>query len=517
MHRLLPLVLLIISLSLAGGLPRLDGAHSLAPADTTTFQLGTIDIRPGSHAIVRGHDLTGRVTASYRAGTAFLNGVAWREHLTRQEAAGSLRELETYMTSPQGAVAIHTQGGGSMRAAGPDAEAYLKTLRELEAAGWQPDKVKPGLVGTRALVEIAEAHGFKPRPPRVRTTLVSFPEVTRGILRPRWQLLTPWHHLSTPAVVDTAIFSMVRYGELSVLEIRTGRGIRTVRLPRGGMVESPVRDEATLYLSTGNSTVVALDLATQRPRWTRALVRQDLKRECVVINWKVTAPALGEGRVYLASQDGKVYALERASGRELWTYDAGSTLAAAPIFDRGTVYVAGFNNQLVALRALDGEPRWVCGLGEAIEFCSPVFLDGTVYLAGRGGSVFAVDADRGTFRWKRSVGRLFRGSMTGSAGLLCVADSSGIYGLDASTGSTRWTIAEGAQSPVYAAGLIFCVTHVGVLLVIDPENGSILERHDVAGICFFSHPQVENGYVLVPATSDSAGSLMCFDLKPPGQ
>jgi hypothetical protein len=126
----MPLVLLIISLSLAGGFPGLDGAHSLAPADTTAFQLGLIDIRPGSHAIVRGHDLTGRVTASYRAGTAFLNGVTWQEHLTRQEAAGSLRGLETYMTSPQGGVAIYARGG-SMLAAGQDAEACLKALREL--------------------------------------------------------------------------------------------------------------------------------------------------------------------------------------------------------------------------------------------------------------------------------------------------------------------------------------------------------------------------------------------------
>jgi outer membrane protein assembly factor BamB len=237
----------------------------------------------------------------------------------------------------------------------------------------------------------------------------------------------------------------------------------------------------------------------------------------MVINWIVTAPALGEGRIYLASQEGKVYALERDSGRELWTHDAGMALAAAPLFDRGTVYVAGFNNQLVALRALDGRPRWACALGEAIELCSPVFLDGTVYLAGRGGNVFAVDAERGTLRWKERVGRLFRGGMTAADGLVCAADSSGIYGLDASTGSTRWTIAEGAQSPVYAAGLIFCVTHVGVLLVIEPANGAILERHDVAGICFFSHPRVEDGYVLVPAGSDSAGSLMCFELKPPGQ
>ena len=71
----------------------------------------------------------------------------------------------------------------------------------------------------------------------------------------------------------------------------------------------------------------------------------------------VAEPIIRDGRVVVASLDGRVLALDAEDGEVLWSYRAtpGSLVLAAPaVGDDGTVYVADVDGTLTALRPPGG-------------------------------------------------------------------------------------------------------------------------------------------------------------------
>ena len=47
-----------------------------------------------------------------------------------------------------------------------------------------------------------------------------------------------------------------------------------------------------------------------------------------------------EGRVYVGSNDGRFYVLEAATGKKLWEYEAGAALSSSPAIGNGKVVIA---------------------------------------------------------------------------------------------------------------------------------------------------------------------------------
>jgi len=105
-------------------------------------------------------------------------------------------------------------------------------------------------------------------------------------------------------------------------------------------------------------------------------------------------PAVAGGVVYAASQDGRVYAFDAASGAELdgWPVDLGSASGSAPAVVDGVVYVGDDDGRLHAIDATSGETQWRFGTGGRLE-TPPVVVDGTVYVSSTGGGVYAVEGD----------------------------------------------------------------------------------------------------------------------------
>jgi outer membrane protein assembly factor BamB len=77
---------------------------------------------------------------------------------------------------------------------------------------------------------------------------------------------------------------------------------------------------------------------------------------------QTSAPvAVGQAAVYLACDDGTLYAYAREDGRELWRYRVSEATIGSPVvgFD-GNIYVTGPRGNLHAV-APDGRQLWVAG------------------------------------------------------------------------------------------------------------------------------------------------------------
>ncbi len=106
--------------------------------------------------------------------------------------------------------------------------------------------------------------------------------------------------------------------------------------------------------------------------------------------------------IYLTSGNGRLYALDQHTGKIRWSAaDGGST--ASPVTDRSQVYVAGADGRLYAFDALTGTRVWSAPAGCSIT-TEPGLAGSTVYIGAQDGRVYALNRTNGNRRWSTSAG-----------------------------------------------------------------------------------------------------------------
>jgi ribosomal protein L4 len=60
-----------------------------------------------------------------------------------------------------------------------------------------------------------------------------------------------------------------------------------------------------------------------------------------------SSPAIAGGRVFVGSNDGRVYGLDLASGKKVWEYEAASPVTSSPAVAKGKVVVATADGQVI--------------------------------------------------------------------------------------------------------------------------------------------------------------------------
>ena len=65
-------------------------------------------------------------------------------------------------------------------------------------------------------------------------------------------------------------------------------------------------------------------------------------------NLRQSGPALGNGVVYVGSEDGSLYAVSAAEGKELWSFETGAKITASPTLVDGVVYVGSHDGAMYA-------------------------------------------------------------------------------------------------------------------------------------------------------------------------
>ena len=84
--------------------------------------------------------------------------------------------------------------------------------------------------------------------------------------------------------------------------------------------------------------VHALDAATGKARWTH-MTRARID----------ASPAVAGGRVFVGSNDGRLYVLEIASGKVVWEYEDGGALMSSPAIAAGRVVFGSSDGRVVCV------------------------------------------------------------------------------------------------------------------------------------------------------------------------
>ena len=232
-----------------------------------------------------------------------------------------------------------------------------------------------------------------------------------------------------------------------------------------------------------------------------------------------------DGAIVFGGDDGHVYSVDAATGRQRWMQATGGPVSSTPAIAGGRVYALSYDGRLYALDERSGEVLWKFATeGERrfearglhgmqprsqtfpdvfdVYLSSPMVADGAVFFGSGDGHLYAVDADTGDLRWRFRTGDVVHASPAFADGVVYAGSWDGrFYAVDARSGQQRWQVATDASwvnaSPAVSDGRVYFGTSDSSLYrVVDAAGGQPLQQHDVRAYMFAS-PTVAGDVVLL--------------------
>jgi outer membrane protein assembly factor BamB len=246
----------------------------------------------------------------------------------------------------------------------------------------------------------------------------------------------------------------------------------------------PIGDGNRIYAASQDGKVVAIDPDSGKLRW-----KSDLEIDLSA------GPDVRDGVVAIASQDGYIVLLDSDSGDELWRSYVGGETLAKPLIKDNTVVVQTIDNRLVALARYDGKQRWEAKQSApalTMRGASSPLLVGSSVIAGfDNGRLLAFDIDTGDIEWDSMLAL-----PTGRSDLDRLADIDGaiavvgqdiyaggyqgrITSIAAESGQVLWAREISTFKGVAADwNSVYTVKDDGEIIALTRNNGAELWRND---------------------------------------
>lgn len=233
-----------------------------------------------------------------------------------------------------------------------------------------------------------------------------------------------------------------------------------------------------------------------------------------------SSPVVADGRIYLATDAGRLFAMDADDGSTLWSFTAGANFRTTPAVADGRVYFGGGDDGMFyALDAASGQPLWTYPTGDRLTYTTPTVVDGTVYFGtgwgtGDGGWIYALDAATGTLRWRTFIGAqvFFAPAVADGTVFAGSYDARRLVALDAATGAEKWALTRDndgfAAMPTYADGVVYVGTNnfdtgVGSILAVDAGTGALLWEASGHGDASGSAPIVNGNLVIAGSNQNN--------------
>ena len=212
-------------------------------------------------------------------------------------------------------------------------------------------------------------------------------------------------------------------------------------------------------------------------------------------------PLFMDDLVLVPNADDNLYALD-LNGKLKWKFAAGEALWSQPVLDSDRLFVASMDHFLYAVDRGDGSQLWKTDLvGSMVS--SPTFVDGILYVGSMAKGVAAVDAETGKILWRFPTSGMIWSRPSYHEGTLYFGDLSGtVYAVNAEDGSQLWKVENQGvitgDMTVFEDGIAFVTEENGVraLSFSGEPLWSLLLNGKLYG-----EPVVAGEYLLVPVTS----------------
>ncbi|HEY2630792.1 MAG TPA: PQQ-binding-like beta-propeller repeat protein [Solirubrobacteraceae bacterium] len=240
-----------------------------------------------------------------------------------------------------------------------------------------------------------------------------------------------------------------------------------------------------------NGILNAIDKYTGKSLWSRRLGALS-----------ASTPAVSGDAVFVTIlsrssgvQAGRVVALNTTNGHIRWSRNLPSRAESSPLLDKGAIYFGSQNGTVYALNARTGKPLWTYHAAGAVK-ASPSLSNGVLYFGDYSGELQGVRERDGHRVWASGSGGALLGSGTFYStpavmyGRVFLGNTDGrVYAYDASSGKLDWAVQTGAYvyaSPAVtnAPGLgptIYVGSYDGTFYALDARSGHVDWKYHAGG------------------------------------
>ncbi len=240
----------------------------------------------------------------------------------------------------------------------------------------------------------------------------------------------------------------------------------------GPIYSSPVVANGKVFVGSNDGSLYAVDVKTGKGLWS-------FKTDAAV----VSAPVVYEGRVYIGSKDGYLYALDPEKGTLLWKFKTKAKITSSAIAAINWVYFGSDDTYLYAVDLKTGKRKWRRKLRDykyGAIFSTPVYKDGVIYAAGKNTLVYAFVANRAAKRWRFGIGSPAYSSPVVVDDVLYIGTFDGkLYAIKTPSKkpTAKWKKDLGSwiyASPVVIDKKIYIGTKKGEIFSLNVEDGSVI-------------------------------------------
>lgn len=327
-----------------------------------------------------------------------------------------------------------------------------------------------------------------------------------------WEIETGDGVSSTPVIVGEHVYVGLVSGDLLCLNLSDGKEVwKYQTLPNAKPNElppafmAPIAATGTLILAGDQEGLFhAIDRATGKKVWTHEDGGEF-----------VGGPNLYKDRVIVGSHKGQLTCLDQATGTQLWKYDTGGPINGTPTIAGQFTFAT--NCQAPFLKVVDIET------GKAAKeikiegrlIASAAFRDGLLYFGNEIGEVSALDSEKGTLTWTYSNplrDQQIDSSPAVTADLVVIGHGDKhLHAIDRKTGQGKWTVPTRAKidcSPVIAGDKVIVGSNDKQLYLVRLSDGEVLWKHN-AGQPIHGSAAV-SGDRFVIGTDNVGGKVLCF-------
>jgi eukaryotic-like serine/threonine-protein kinase len=223
--------------------------------------------------------------------------------------------------------------------------------------------------------------------------------------REKWRLVTRGRVRATPAVHAGRVFVASFDGDAYAADLATGKqlwrfeteghGLDSGKFgyDRRSVQSSPAVANGVVTFGSRDGHFYGVDESSGTQRW----------RLHDTVWWINASPAMENGRAYATSSDGRyVEAVEAATGKAAWTFDAGANFFGSVALAGDVAFAGDFQGRLHALDKATGKELWRFSAEGSRIVTSPAVAGDRIYYGSDDGSVFALNLVHGA-ALKRAV------------------------------------------------------------------------------------------------------------------
>jgi outer membrane protein assembly factor BamB len=208
-----------------------------------------------------------------------------------------------------------------------------------------------------------------------------------------------------PTAADGRVYVVNAESELYCMSAADGSQLWEQKgLPENAAVlnsASPAVAGGVVYVPYPSGEISAIDIKTGRPKWTEAMAKGAINSSATAIG-EAARPVVDRDAVFAMSLGGQLVAISKEKGQVLWTKEIRGS--QTPWVAGEAVFVVDVTGKLAAVNRKDGKVRWLTALPGDGHWSGPVLAGGRLWLASSKGLFVGVDATSGSIVSQTDLG-----------------------------------------------------------------------------------------------------------------